>query len=375
MTRVSAAGLLGSVSGVRALQNGSVIVNDVTRRQLHYLDSAYHVWVVIADATAAPGGYNNRFSGLIAYRGDSSLFIDPRALSMAIIDESGLVARVMAIPRPGDADWLITGPFGVPGVDAHGRLVYRGGALVRPGRTVPNPTGGYRYEAAFPDEAPIVRVHLASRAVDTLTLVHVPLVRIVLTERDGRFQQQRLINPMSVTDVWALMPDGRVAVVRGRDYHIEWCGEPGLCSATEKIPYHWERLDDDAKQRIVDSTNVEMEKERARTAAPVAARGRGSSASAVQGSNDRSAPARELPDYRPAFALGAARVDVEGNLWIRTTAPSDMGPIYDVINGKGELVDRVKLPYGRVISGFGPGVVYMGVLDDEGARLEKARIK
>ena len=84
---------------------------------------------------------------------------------------------------------------------------------------------------------------------------------------------------------------------------------------------------------------------------------------------------KDLPDYRPAFRQGAARADAEGNLWVRTTQPSDAGPIYDVINGKGELVDRVKLPFGRVISGFGQGVVYMGVQDDKGARLEMARIK
>lgn len=385
VTKVSAAGLLGSVSAVRALQNGNVIVNDVTRRQLLYLDSTFRVKVVIADTTATRGGYNSRFSGLIAHRGDSSLFIDPRALSMAVLDESGMVARVTAIPGPGDADWLISGPFGVPGVDAHGRMVYRGSALVGAGRTVPNQTGGGSYAFAFPDEAPIVRVHLATRAVDTLTRVHVPLVRTVITERDGRFQLQRTVNPMAVVDLWALMPDGRVAIVRGRDYHIEWCGEAGSCSATEKIPYHWERLDDDAKQRIVDSANVEMAKERARrtlqeqgtaVAAPsAAARGRGSSANAAQGQNDRSVPARELPDYRPAFNQGAARADVEGNLWIRTTAPSDKGPIYDVINSKGALIDRVQLPYGRVISGFGKGVVYMGVLDDTGARLEAARVR
>lgn len=304
---------------------------------------------------------------------------------MAVIDESGKITRVMAIPRPGDADWLITGPFGVPGVDARGRIVYRGSALVGPGRSVPDPTGGGRYEFAFPDEAPIVRVHLASRVVDTLTWVHVPLVRTAITERDGRFQLQTTINPLAVVDGWALMPDGRVAIVRGRDYHIEWCGEAGPCAATAKIPYHWERLDDEAKQHIVDSANVEMEKERARLAAleqggavgtpPAAARGRGSSATAVQGQHYRAVPARELPDYRPAFSQGAARADVEGNLWIRTTAPSDNGPIYDVINSKGELFDRVELPYGRVISGFGKGVVYMGVLDDTGARLEVARIR
>jgi hypothetical protein len=80
-------------------------------------------------------------------------------------------------------------------------------------------------------------------------------------------------------------------------------------------------------------------------------------------------------DYRPVLLQGAVRADAEGNLWVRTTAPSKSGAIYDVINGKGQLVDRVRLPFGRVISGFGPGVVYMGVLDVVGARLEKARIR
>lgn len=383
IVQVSDAGLLGSVSAVRALHNGNVIVNDVTWRQLLCLDSAFKVRVVIADSTPARGGYNSRFSGLIAHRGDSSLFIDPRALTMSVIDEEGTVMRVMAIPRPGDADWLISGPFGTPGVDAHGRLVYRGGAPVGNGRTVPDPTGGGRYEFAFPEDVPIVRVHLSSRAVDTLARIRVPLVRTVITESDGRFQLQRTANPLAVVDGWALMPDGRVAIVRGGDYHVEWCGETGPCVATEKIPFRWERLDDDAKQRIVDSVNVELEREYERSAAqtpgsnasPAVSRTRGSPVNAAQAPRTRSEPARELPDYRPAFNQGAVRADVDGNLWIRTTAPSDKGPIYDVINDKGALVDRVQIPFGRVISGFGAGAVYMGVLDEKGARLERARVR
>ncbi len=85
-------------------------------------------------------------------------------------------------------------------------------------------------------------------------------------------------------------------------------------------------------------------------------------------------PPKDLADYRPAFKQGATRVDTDGNLWVRTTTPSEKGPIYDVISGKGELIDRVRLPFGRVISGFGPGEAYLGVLDDKGARLERARI-
>jgi hypothetical protein len=49
--------------------------------------------------------------------------------------------------------------------------------------------------------------------------------------------------------------------------------------------------------------------------------------------------------------------------------------MYDVINVKGELVDRVLVPAGRVIAGFGRGVVYMGVRDGAGVRLEIARVK
>ena len=57
------------------------------------------------------------------------------------------------------------------------------------------------------------------------------------------------------------------------------------------------------------------------------------------------------------FRQGAVRADAEGNLWVRTTTRSDAGPIYDVIDGTGVLVDRVKLPFGRVFFGFGKGVV------------------
>ena len=72
----------------------------------------------------------------------------------------------------------------------------------------------------------------------------------------------------------------------------------------------------------------------------------------------------EMPDYRPAFRQGSARGDADGNLWIRTSKVVNGGTVYDVINNKGELKDRILVPPGRVIAGFGPGgEVYMGVVD------------
>ena len=87
-------------------------------------------------------------------------------------------------------------------------------------------------------------------------------------------------------------------------------------------------------------------------------------------------PPYELPDYRPAFSTGASKADTQGNLWIRTSEAKDGRPVYDVVNEQGKLIDRVQLPPFRTIAGFGPGVVYMGVVDATGSvHLERARIK
>jgi hypothetical protein len=84
----------------------------------------------------------------------------------------------------------------------------------------------------------------------------------------------------------------------------------------------------------------------------------------------------ELPDYKPAFAPGSTRADADGNLWIRTSQHVNAIPVYNVVNRKGELIDRVQLPQNRVLVGFGPGgVVYLAVRDGTIAHLEKARVK
>jgi hypothetical protein len=412
VTKVSPTDLLGSVSSVRPLPGGGAIVNDLTRRQLIVLDSAFNKSSVIADTTpATANSYSSRIAGLMPYRGDSSLFIDPQSLSMLVIDGKGEVVRVMAVPRPQDANFMIGGPFGSPGVDPQGRIVYRGFTPpnMRGMRLDGPPQPGQPFRAPqMADTAPVYRVNLATRALDTAAYFKIPSASVSMTQDDkGAMRISIETNPMPVVDDWALLPDGRLAVVRGKDYHVDWLGTDGKWTSTPKVPYNWERLDDDAKEKFIDSVKVEAEKQREamtramqngvananqmmagagggggmRIEMRVGEGGGGGGGRPQQGVQQISAPAinfvkpKDLPDYRPAFRQGAVRADGQGNLWVRTTAPTDAGPIYDVLNDKGELVDRVKLPFGRVISGFGPGVVYMGVQDEKGARLEMARIK
>lgn len=86
----------------------------------------------------------------------------------------------------------------------------------------------------------------------------------------------------------------------------------------------------------------------------------------------------ELPDYRPAFANGSVRADAEGKLWVRIIPPkpTGRGPEYDVIDRTGKLVDRVTLPAGTTIAGFGAGgIVYLGVRDAAGVHVVRAHEK
>lgn len=86
----------------------------------------------------------------------------------------------------------------------------------------------------------------------------------------------------------------------------------------------------------------------------------------------------ELPDYRPPFANGAVRADADGNLWIRTnpSRPMPGGPTFDVVDRTGNMVDRIQLPPGYAIVGFGKGkVVYLSTRDAKGIHVARVRLK
>src|SRR6266581_3665552 len=127
---------LGAVTTVRHLPDGRVLVNDIIGRRVVMFDSALSLVAVVADTTSATANaYGVQPGGLIAYKGDSTLFVDPASLSMLLIDPNGKIARVMSAPRAQDVGFLVGGPFGNPGFDPSGKLVYRAprnfGAMMR----------------------------------------------------------------------------------------------------------------------------------------------------------------------------------------------------------------------------------------------------
>src|SRR4026208_1329467 len=102
--------VLGNVQNIRQLPDGRVLVNDIQKRRVLLFDPALSSFTVIADTTSATANaYSGRIGGLIAYRGDSTIFVDPQSLSMLVLDGSGKGARVMSVPRSQDAMMLAVG--------------------------------------------------------------------------------------------------------------------------------------------------------------------------------------------------------------------------------------------------------------------------
>jgi hypothetical protein len=389
---------MAAVSQVRALPGGRVIVNDNTGRRVLLFDSTLTTFTVIADTTSATAhAYGGSLGGLIAYRADSTLFVDPAQLSMFVIDPSGKIVRTLAAPQANEVNFLIGGPYGTPGLDTLGRLVYKarvGGF----GRIMPAPVPGQPPPADIPDSGMVVRFDLSTRKADTVAKFVIPSLVLHGSVDENRWVTMiRVVNPLPWTDDWALLADGTVAIVHGQEYRVDFHDTMGKVTSPAKLPFDWQKLSDADKTAIIDSTRAAIDAADSAAGRPTAAQRTADSIRTVRRmaapemtiaprngtSGGRAAnitsltqvvALNEMPDYRPPFRLAAARGDLDGNLWIRTTKMVNGGAVYDVINRQGLLIARIQVPPGRVIAGFGPGgVVYMGELDGAIARLERAR--
>ncbi len=473
---------LGAINGVRHLPDGRVLLNDGMRRRLLLLDSTLTLVSVVLDSlTEVQNAYGTRAGTIIQYRGDSTMFIDPATLAMLVLDASGKIARVRAVPRAQDMQAISNPSFqsGVPGFDKDGRFIFRIGATTAPPAVAPPP--GMPYFPSPPDSAFVVGVHLDTRRADTLGVVRIPKVVYSMSlTPEGYYNINMVPNPLPLTDDWALLPNGTIAFVRGQDYRVDYRAPNGAVTSSEKLPFPWVRLADDDKVRFADSAKaVQIANAQrdfttqmiawsnllnkpypasftpasnytppaglpndwilpkglafpanyvpacapgvtpppfgatpavaasAAAVAPAGAPAGASPSSTTAGAavnapinctqtyfsemygNGYTPPAptyraptlvrpSDLPDYKPPVTLGSVRADGDGNLWVRTMPmrPQQGGIVFDVIDSAGVMVDRIQLPTGYQLVGFGAGrIVYLSNRDAKGLHLSKVRIK
>ena len=371
----------GAILGVREIAGGKLLVNDARRRQLSALDARLDNKTIVLDSAAGVRqGYGRFAAPMIPYLGDSTMLVDREASSLLILDGRGAIARVSSAPKPGDLNSLASR---ASGTDPKGNLLYAG-----EGDRTKDKTGGM----AVPDSAPLVRANFETRTVDTLGQMLRRIDRRTTSEKVGdEYVMTHVINPLPTFDEWAPLSDGSIAIVRG-DYHIDFVRPDGSHFTGPKIPFDWKRLTDADKQAMIDSLRAVREKrEKDPDGTPMLVTSASLQAAAAGGAPirktnqpkqiEREVEPREIPDYYPPIRPDAVKADADGNIWIlpSTSAQSKSGElVYDVVNNRGVLTHRVRMPRERSIAGFGKGgVVYLMYRDADpkvGWTIERTKI-
>jgi hypothetical protein len=392
----SSAVTFSSVQHVRRLSDGRLLVNDPGRRQIVLLDSTLANPVVVIDSV---GGHDNsyglRAGGLLPFRGDSTVFADPTSQTLLIIDPSGRIARVMSMPGPSAISYL-TSPssYGHPGYSEAFGIVFRRNGPGLPWPTSMPPEGAPEVVIKGEDSSLVVALNVSTRKMDTLARLSVgegSMMRISY----NNVNQTSFGDLYPIPDDWTLAADGSIALLGGREYRVRWINPDRSRTESPRLPFTWFHVDDDEKVRLADSINAGREKayqdrvdaQKRAIAAAEAAKASGAPPGPNGPPRPPSPPNRpthidqaEIPDYMPAYERSASsfRGDADNNLWIRPKPSRGVsgGPIYDVVNRKGELFDRVQLPAGRTLIGFGPGgIVYLVVRDAGATRIEQVRFR
>jgi hypothetical protein len=225
------------------------------------------------------------------------------------------------------------------------------------------------------DSGPISRANFEKRSIDTVGYVRIYNgARTSTTRTSEEIITKILVNPLVTVDDWTVLSDGTIAFVRGHDYHVDVIRPDGRALSGAKLPFDWKRLTDADKQQLIDSAraaNNQAATTKDNAPMPMMAMGGGDSSRSNTVARPLQAlppliefvPLSEIGDYYPPIRAGAAKADADGNLWVlpTTSAQSKAGElVYDVINNRAALKERVRVPAGRSIAGFGKGgVVYL----------------
>jgi hypothetical protein len=246
----------------------------------------------------------------------------------------------------------LTAPFAS---DRRGRL-YASSMMIQAGRSA----GGASMQ--IPDSVGIVRLDPRDKTTRTdLARVRFPTSGKPEMKQEGNAFKYSMAWPGVVaSDPWAVFPDGRVAIVHGATYTVEFIGADGKHSTPTKIAWDHIRVTDADRKAEMDDAKKRMVEQ-------------GRAVQKMMPPNFSISfellPPEHWPDeYPPVAALGALAAP-DGRLWVKRGVPIRVGrEQWDVIDPAGKLVARWQLPPKVTLVAVGQSAVYAVRTDEDDLR-------
>jgi len=330
------------IAGVRELPDGRVMVSDPVEETLVVLTLATGQSDPVGRVGQGPGEYKTP-DRLFPLPDGGTLLTDLGNGRLSVFGPDGRYRESFPI--------VVGGTPGGPGggrpvfllashTDSQGRLYFQ------------QPGGGGGPRPA--DSAAVLRYDRRASRLDTVAFVKVapPIERVSGTANNRNVQLSPPTYPRQ--DAWAVAPDGRLAIVRASDYHVEWVG-PGGRVRGQPVTVRPVPIRDGEKREWLDRLGTGLSvavENRNGEVTTTFSRGR----RAPQGPDPDSFT---WPDSKPPFSSSSALVTPEGELWVERSVAAGAAREYDTFDARGAHAARVILPAGTQVLGFGRGTVYV----------------
>jgi hypothetical protein len=387
---------IGSIESIRIVSDGHVLLHDGSRRSVLLFDSSLsHARVVLTRAAAIDPRMPLRRALLLPMRHDSSAWVDLTASTMQMIGRDGSVSLKPVMLSRSSLGAEVGYDVARPMIDAAGRIIYRAPPPFY--LDFVSPTFRGDTIVTGPESYPLLRFDPASRRLDTLVTVRAPIVHQAITkfERGGRGRPAFDAIPFGGDD-WAMLDDGTIAIVRVGDYHVDWLRPDGTMTSSPAVPHDWTKVDPFTKRMVVATMRSAMEADKLDSLYPSDS-ARYDSLALVAAANPEAlvgpdgkrmnlgprpvrtlfVPPADLPDRFPPFFSGGTIADPDGRVWVRAfpAGLNATGPVYDVIDRSGRLVDRISLPAGAELLGLGRGYAILELRGKPTIVIGKARLR
>lgn len=342
-----------TITGVRELSDGRVIVSDSREKTLQVVDLVRGTSAPIGRTGAGPGEWNTP-SQLFALGRDTTVMPDFANARYFTVNPDAKPGAGFRLPENGA---LMSGAL--LGADATGRLIFV--APRRAASAAENSSG----------EADVLRFNRATGRIDSLAVLALPKGERSGAAMIGGGMIRTFTNlPFASQDVAAAALDGRVAIVRANPYHVEWIGADLRRTQGPTAPSPAIRLTS-AEKEAYDRAQTRPGSFTVRGpggAAP--APGTKGGGGAVAMSRGEAAafttPDQTWPAVKPPFLANAARVAPDGRVWVlRTRAHDDPVPSFDVFDSAGRLAERISIPAQTRLVAFGAKSIYLARTDDD----------
>jgi hypothetical protein len=333
-----------------------VLVSDGIDETLLRIDLRAGTMDTVGRAGQGPGEYKSP-DLLFPGGGGAVMLVDLGNVRLSLFDPALKYKESISIARgePGRGMTMLM----PQAVDGQGRI-YLQGIMRDPGQG--------RADSGF-----VIRYDRIKNVTDTIAKVKLGEVKVSSSGGANNRSMSMAPVPLSPDDQWGVASDGRIAVARMVDYHLEWIAPDGKVVRGPAVPYQPIPIRDaDKKEWVGDMSqglSIRVMNDNGRMNVQM---GRGG-----PGARDRDADERikelEWPARKPAFR--SVRVAPDGIAWVERSVAAGTPREYDLFGADGRLVRRVVLPPGRRLAGFGKGVVYLReTTADELQYLERYRL-